>query len=114
MKEYPIFSRLSSFTGRAVVFFTIASALFLFFFVVGNYQEFLDSTQGLLLAVLTGSLSLQVVCGIFLAVMLVRRSAVEGRPFLARWILLVTLCPRLPGAAPAAELASVVAAGLKS
>ena len=88
MKEYPIFSRLSSFTGRAVVFFTIASALFLFFFVVGNYQEFLDSTQGLLLSMLTGSLSLQVVCGIFLAVMLARRSVTEGRPFLTRWILL--------------------------
>jgi hypothetical protein len=88
MKEYPILSRLSSFTGRAVVFLTAASALLLFLFIVGNYQEFLDSTQALLLSGLTGSLSLQVVCGIFLAVMLIRRSAVEGRPFVARGILL--------------------------
>lgn len=88
MKEYPIFSRLSSFTGRAVVFFFTASALLAFFFIVGNTQEFLDSTQQLLLGGLSGSLALEVVCGLFLAVMLARRSAIEHRAFAGRWVLL--------------------------
>ncbi len=88
MKEYPILSRLSSFTGRAVVFFFAASALLLFFFIVGNTQEFLDSTQGLLLSALAGSLSLEVISGLFLAVMLAQRSSLERRAFVGRWVML--------------------------
>jgi cytochrome bd-type quinol oxidase subunit 2 len=88
MKEYPILLRLSSFTGRAVVFFFAAAALLGFFFIVGNAQEFLDSTQRLLLSGLAGALALEVVCGLFLAVMLAQRSAAEHRPFVGRWVVL--------------------------
>jgi hypothetical protein len=88
MKEYPILLRLSSFAGRAVVFFFAASALLLFFFIVGNTQEFLDSTQRLLLSALAGSLALEVVAGIMLAVLLAQRSAVEHRAFIGRWVML--------------------------
>ena len=49
MKGYPFLSRVSSFAGRAVVFFFIVSVLCLFFYVLGNDQDFLDSTQLFLL-----------------------------------------------------------------
>lgn len=88
MKEYPILRRLSSFTGRTVVFFFAASALLAFFFIVGNTQEFLDSTQGLLLSALAGSLALEVVSGLFLAGILVQRAALEKKAFVGRWIAL--------------------------
>lgn len=89
MKQYPILSHLSSYTGRAVVFFFAASALLLFFFLVGNSQEFLDSTQAMLLSALTASLSLELVCGVTLAAFLVQRALIERRAFVVRWVLLV-------------------------
>jgi hypothetical protein len=88
MKEYPILSRLSSYTGRAVVFFFATSSLLFFIFLVGNYQDFLDATQSMLLSALSGSLALELVCGIALAAFLGRRALIERRPFIVRWILL--------------------------
>jgi hypothetical protein len=89
MKEYPFLSRASSFTGRAVVFFFVLSALLGFFYVLGNYQDFLDSTQVFLLRLLRASLEIEIFCGMWLAVFLVYRNVSERRPFVARWILLV-------------------------
>ena len=89
MKEYPFLSRLSSFTGRAVVFFFSVSALLFFFYILGNYQDFLDSTQRLILSALHLSLVLELVCGVYLMGFLLRRNFRERRPFLIRWILLI-------------------------
>jgi hypothetical protein len=89
MKEYPFLSRASSFTGRAVVFFFVLSALLCFFYALGNYQDFLDSTQLFLLRLLRVSLEMEIFCGAWLAVFLVHRNVSERRPFVARWILLV-------------------------
>jgi len=89
MKTYPVFSRLSSFTGRAVVFFVALSALLFFFFMVGNTQEFLDSTQLFLLSSLRLSLGLELICGLYLVGFLVTRNILERRPFLLRWLLLL-------------------------
>jgi hypothetical protein len=89
MKEYPFLSRASSFAGRAVVFFFVLSALLCFFYALGNYQDFLDSTQLFLLRLLRVSLEVELFCGVWLAVFLVRRNVNERRPFIARWILLV-------------------------
>jgi hypothetical protein len=89
MKDYPILSRLSSFTGRAVAFFFASSVLVTFFFLVGNDQEFLESTQSLLLRLLSASLALQLVFGAAACVFLARRTLVERRPFVLRWVLLV-------------------------
>jgi hypothetical protein len=88
MKGYPFPSQVSSFAGRAVVFFFIVSLLSLFFYVLGNYQDFLDATQLFLLECLRVSLSLQLLCSIWLAGFLVCRAARERRAFVVRWILL--------------------------
>jgi hypothetical protein len=89
MKQYPFLLRASSFAGRAVVFFFVLSALLCFFYAIGNYQEFLDSTQMFLLRLLRVSLELELFCGAWQAGLLVYRNVTEKRPFVARWILLV-------------------------
>jgi hypothetical protein len=88
MKGYPILSHVSSFAGRAVVFFFICSMICLFLYVLGNYQDFLDSTQLFLLASLRVSLSLEMITAFWLAGFLVYRTVREHRPFIVRWILL--------------------------
>ena len=88
MRGYPFLSHVSSFAGRAVVFFFIVSVLCLFFYVLGNGQDFLDSTQLFLLACLRVSLSLEIVTSVWLAGFLVWRTVREHRAFIVRWILL--------------------------
>ena len=88
MKGYSFLTSVSSFAGRAVVFFFIVSLLSLFLYVLGNYQDFLDSTQLFLLGCLRVSLSLQLVCSAWLAGFLVYRAMREKRAFVVRWILL--------------------------
>jgi hypothetical protein len=89
MKAYLFLSRVSSFVGRAVVFFFILSVLLFFFYLLGNYQDFLDSTQLFLLSLLRATLGLELVSGVWLAVFLVYRNVREHRPLFVRWILLV-------------------------
>ena len=89
MKEYPFLSWVSSFTGRAVVFFFSSSALLFFFYLLGNYQDFLDSTQRLILSALHLSLVLELVCGMYLVAFLVLKNIRERRAFIVRWILLI-------------------------
>jgi hypothetical protein len=89
MKGYPFLRRVSSFTGRAVVFFFIVSMICLFLYILGNYQDFLDSTQLFLLSSLRVCLSLEMVTGFWLAGFLVYRNIHEHRPLVVRWILLV-------------------------
>jgi hypothetical protein len=89
MKEYPFLAHLSSFAGRAVVFFFSTSVLLLFFYLLGNDQDFLDSTQTILLSVLSLSLALELVCAVYLVVFLARRVVRERKAFLVRWVLLV-------------------------
>jgi hypothetical protein len=89
MKGYPFLRRLSSFAGRAVTYFFILSALLFFTYMLGNYQDFLDSTQLFLLSLLRVSLGLEIVCGVWLAGLLVSRNVRERRPLVVRWILLV-------------------------
>jgi hypothetical protein len=89
MKGYSILSRVSSFTGRAVVFFFIVSILCLFLYALGNYQDFLDSTQFFLLMCLRLSLGLEMITGAWLAAFLVYRGIRERRLFVVRWILLL-------------------------
>jgi hypothetical protein len=89
MKQYPFLSHVSSFTGRAVVFFFMMSVLLFFFYLLGNYQDFLTSTQLLLLALLRVSLWLEIASAVWLAAFLVYRNVHERRPFVLRWIFLV-------------------------
>lgn len=88
MKGYPFLTYVSSFAGRAVVFFFIVALLSLFLYILGNYQDFLDSTQLFLLGCLRVSLSLQLVCSVWLAGFLVYRAVQERRAFIVRWVLL--------------------------
>jgi uncharacterized membrane protein YfcA len=89
MKHYRFLLPMSSFAGRAAVFFFCMSALLVFVYVLGNYQDFLDSTQEFLLLLLRVSLSLQLVAGMWCAGLLVYRSVRERRPRIVRWILLL-------------------------
>ena len=89
MKEYPFLTRLSSFTGRAAVFFFFLSVILFFFYILGNYQDFLDSTQLFLLSLLRLTLALELASGAYLAIFLVRQSLHEHRPHIVRWVLLV-------------------------
>jgi hypothetical protein len=88
MKQYPFLSHVSSFTGRAVVFLFMVSVLLFFFYMLGNYQDFLTSTQLLLLSLLRVSLGLEIAAGVWLAGFLVYRNIHERRMFVVRWILL--------------------------
>jgi hypothetical protein len=89
MRHYRFLSHLSSFTGRAVVFFFISSALLCFFYIVGNDQDFLDSTQLLLLGALRLSLGLELASSVWFAGFLLYRAITEKHFFIVRWILLV-------------------------
>jgi hypothetical protein len=89
MKAYPFLLRVSSFAGRAVAFFFISALLVLFFYLLGNYQDFLDSTQLFLLSLLNITLILQLVSGFYFAVFLSIRSFRERRFFVLRTILLI-------------------------
>ncbi len=88
MKEYPFLTRLSSFTGKAVVVLFFLSVLLFFFYILGNYQDFLDSTQLFLLSLLRFALSLELACSAYLAIFLIRQSVHERRAFVLRWVLL--------------------------
>jgi hypothetical protein len=88
MRSHRFITHASSYTGRAVVFFFLVSAIAVFLYVLGNSQDFLDSTQLLLLAVLRVCLSLELVSGAWLAGFLALRAA-QRRPFAVRGILLL-------------------------
>ena len=89
MKGYRFLSQVSSYTGRAVVFFFLISALLFFVYLLGNYQDFLDSTQSTLLSLLRVALSLELLTGAWLAVLLVYRGISERRVLAVRWVLLI-------------------------
>jgi hypothetical protein len=89
MRHYRFLRHLSSFLGRAVVFFFLASALLFSFYVEGNYQDFLGSTQLFLLMLLRVTLGLELASGVWYAGFLVYRNATERRPLLVRWVLLL-------------------------
>ncbi len=89
MRAYPFPRRLSSFAGRAVAFFFVLSLFLVYIYLVGNYQDFLDSSQLFLLYLLRISLVLQMACGFALAVFLAWRVVSDRRPFVGRWLLLL-------------------------
>jgi hypothetical protein len=89
MKSYLFLFRLSSFMGRAVVFFFISSFAILFFYLIGNYQGFLDSTQLFLLAVLNVSLILHIIVAAYSLAFLIMRIAEKKRFSILRFLLLL-------------------------
>ena len=89
MKGYPFLRQVSSFVGRAVVFLFCASAMLFFLYALGNQQEFLDSTQLLLLGLLRVTLWLEIAVGVWYAGFLLYRNVKERRPLFVRWLLLL-------------------------
>ncbi len=89
MTAYPFLRQLSSYVGRIVVFLFALSVFLSFFYVLGNSQDFLDSTQLFLLGLLRVSLWLELAAGLWYALFLAYRGASEHRPLVLRWILLV-------------------------
>jgi hypothetical protein len=88
MRAYLFVLRLSSIAGRAVAFFFLCSLLLFFLYLLGNSQDFLDDTQLLLLGALRVTLILELVSGVYLALLLVVRTVRERRVFLLRSVLL--------------------------
>jgi hypothetical protein len=98
MQGHRFINHAASYTGRAVVFLFLMSALVCFFFLLGNYQDFLDSSQVFLLSILRVSLSLELVSGVWLAGFLIHRALYTHRPFVIRGALLIAslaLCTAL-------------------
>ncbi len=89
MRAYLFVLRLSSLASRAVAFFFLCSLLLLFLYLLGNSQDFLDNTQLFLLGSLRVTLILELVCGMYLAVLLVVRTVRERKVFVLRSVLLV-------------------------
>ena len=90
MKAYPFLTHLSSFAGRVVVFLALASLFLFFFFLMGNYQDFLDTTQTLLLNLLRLSLLLQIVCTALYVPLLIYRCLSERKWYVPRWAVLLS------------------------
>jgi hypothetical protein len=90
MKSYLFLLRVSSFAGRVVVFFFVMSLVLLFFYLVGNYQGFLDSTQLFLLAALNVSLVLHLTVAVYFMAFLIARVAKERRLLVLRFLLLLS------------------------
>jgi hypothetical protein len=71
------------FTGRAAVFFFLLSVLVLALYLLGNFQDFLDSTQVLLLTLLR----LALLAEILLALLYIPLSIALGRQRVGRLLL---------------------------
>jgi hypothetical protein len=76
--------------GRAVLFVFAVTALLFFFYGLGSGQDFLDSTQLILLSALRVTLWTEIALGAWYAVSLVYRCVTERRALVIRWLLLVT------------------------
>ena len=71
--------RLARIIQKGMVFCMMISLLLLMLYFVGNYQEFLDSSQFLLLELLTVTLSLAVLFGLYLCTAMVIEALLGGR-----------------------------------
>ena len=71
-KMYRLFSltRLYRLVSRGVIFFFILSLLLLYLYLLGNFQEFLDSSQIFLLGLLEISLLLEAFLGLFYIILI--------------------------------------------
>ena len=75
--------------GRAVLFFFAISLLLLLLYALGNFQEFLDSTQTFLLQLLTGASLLEVLVASYYLAFLGFWAVKYRRRYLIRIILTV-------------------------
>ena len=73
--------------GRGAVFFLLLSLLLLGTYLLGNFQEFLDGSQRLLLRGLGVALALEVVFGVLYLGSLMLQAAASGRLRLLRFLL---------------------------
>jgi hypothetical protein len=87
VRVYPFLRRLSSFSGRLLAFTFLLSLLLAFLWLVGNTQGFLDATQVSILAVLHGTLLVEIAAGVWTVGVLVARSWTERRLFPVRLVL---------------------------
>ena len=89
MRVYPFLRRVSSFSGRLLVFSFLLSLLLTFLWLAGNAQGFLDATQAAILAGLRWTLLVELAAGVWTAGILVARSVCEHRWFPVRLVLTV-------------------------
>jgi hypothetical protein len=96
MRRVFFFDSLFWLIGRAVVFFFVLAALLFALYLLGNFQEFLDSTQALLLRLLRPALLAEVLLALLYVVLLLvraRRRLLVGRLVLS--FLSAVLCAGL-------------------
>jgi hypothetical protein len=96
MRRVFFFDSLFWLIGRAVVFFFVLAALLFALYLLGNFQEFLDSTQALLLRLLRPALLAEVLLALLYIVLLLvraRRRLLVGRLVLS--FLSAVLCAGL-------------------
>jgi hypothetical protein len=96
MRRVFFFDSLFWLIGRAVVFFFVLALLLFALYLLGNFQEFLDSTQALLLRLLRPALLAEVLVALLYIVLLLvraRRRLLVGRLVLS--FLSAVLCAGL-------------------
>jgi len=87
VKVYPFLRRVSSFSGRLLALSLLISLLLSFFWLAGNVQSFLDTTQAAILACLRWALLVELAAAAWTAAILVARTVLEHRLFPVRFIL---------------------------
>jgi hypothetical protein len=89
VKVYPFLRRLSSFTGRLLVFTFLLSLLLAFLWLAGNLQGFLDATQASIQTILRWTLLVEIATAAWTTGVLAARSWIERRLFPVRFTLAV-------------------------
>jgi hypothetical protein len=78
---------LFSLLGRLTLFFILFALLVLFLYIIGNYQEFLDSSQLLLLKILEVVSLFGAIIGMYYIFFLFFIALLEKKIFILRFIL---------------------------
>ncbi|MBN2535314.1 MAG: hypothetical protein JXB88_20710 [Spirochaetales bacterium] len=82
---------LFSLLGRLTIFFVLFSLLLLFLYIIGNYQEFLDSSQFLLLKLLEIISLFGAICGMYYIFFLFFIALLEKKILILRFILTILI-----------------------
>lgn len=87
VRVYPFLRGVSSFAGRLLAFAFLVSLLLAFLWLAGSLQEFLDTTQSVILAALRQALLVALAAGAWTLGTLVARCIAERRVLAVRLLL---------------------------
>jgi hypothetical protein len=91
MSENPKYPWLGNVLGKVSLFFVFVSLLLIFFYILGNFQGFLDSTQRMLISFLEISSLIGFIIQVYRIAMFLLIAAREKKMYLARFITSILL-----------------------